>query len=260
MERAERAVVATCDIRPLVYDLCQWLISLADRILVSAAVIMGHATFQTLSSHRLDRHRHRGPYAALVLSGGYRETGDRGRFDARPGQVLIHGAWESHMNAVLPGGARVLNLPLTDVDLVSVGQVADPDAVAAIAERDPAAALQLMKAGFEPSETSLHDWPDELAKDLRCEPGLQLKAWARSRALAPESVSRGFRQAFGVSPKRYRAEQRALSAIRALGDGGRSSAAVAADVGFADQAHMTRAVRALTGLTPGRLRVKSVQS
>lgn len=222
---------------------------------------MSHTVFQTLTADgRIERHRHSHAYAALVLSGGYRETGDRGRFEARPGQVLIHGAWESHMNAVSAGGARVLNLPLPEGVDFDAATVADPDAVARAAERDPSEAAAMLVREARPLEIAPSDWPDALARALRDDPDLSLSVWASRMDLAAATVSRGFARAFGTSPRRYRAEQRTLRAIRVLGGGRDPLAGIAAELGFVDQAHMTRAVVGLTGLTPGRFRVKSVQS
>jgi AraC-like DNA-binding protein len=220
-----------------------------------------HTLFQTLTpGGRFDRHRHAHAYAALVLTGGYVEAGDRGRFHARPGQVLIHGAWESHMDAVSGQGATVLNLPYAGEAGFGVGSVADPDAVARAAERDLVEASGLLIERLAAVEAGAGDWPDRLAAALRNDPATVLEFWAESEGLSPETVSRGFRQAFGISPRRYRAEQRALAAVRALTHRDLPPAALAAELGFADQAHMSRAVAAVTGLPPGRLRIKSVQS
>jgi AraC-like DNA-binding protein len=220
-----------------------------------------HTLFQTLTpGGRFERHRHARAYAALVLTGGYVEAGDRGRFHARPGQVLIHGAWESHMDAFSGAGAVVLNLPLIEDVAFGVGTVADPDAVARAAERNPADAGTLLLETTNPLAQALEDWPDLLAGALRADQDISIGGWAEGAGLAPATVSRGFRQAFGASPRRYRAEQRALAAARMLVRGDDAPAAVAAELGFVDQAHMTRAVAAVTGLTPGRLRVKSIQS
>lgn len=215
---------------------------------------MQHSAFQTLSAGgRMDRHRHTEAYAAVVLAGGYVEAGDRGRFHARPGQVLIHGAWESHMDAFSGAGGRVLNLPLTAEVAFGVG-AADPDALARAAERNLAEAEVLLRETMRPLDAALDDWPDLLAEALRGDPALTLEVWAEAAGLAPATVSRGFRQAFGTSPRRYRAEQRALKAAGALVTRADSLAALAVELGFVDQAHMTRAVSALTGLAPGRLR------
>lgn len=222
---------------------------------------MRHPLFQTLiPGGHMERHRHGRAYAALVLSGGYVEAGDRGRFRARAGQVLIHGTWEAHMDAVSPAGAQVLNLPLTGGVAFGAGVVDDPDAVARAAERDIVAAATLLRLTTRALDRGLDDWPDLLAETLRRDPDTGLEAWAAGAGLATATVSRGFGRAFGTSPRRYRAEQRALRAAQMLVDRDDPPAALAAELGFVDQAHMTRAVVELTGLTPGRLRVKSIQS
>ncbi|MBX9460206.1 MAG: helix-turn-helix domain-containing protein [Brevundimonas sp.] len=222
---------------------------------------MRHALFQTLTAGgRMERHRHGRGYAAVVLAGGYVEAGDRGRFRVAPGEVLIHGPWESHMDAVSPTGAVVLNLPLIGEVAFGAGVVADPDAVARAAQRDVVEAAVLLGETTRPLAPALDDWPDRLAEALRRDPDTALAAWAAAAGLAPATVSRGFRQAFGATPRRYRAEQRALKAARLLLSRDDPPAALAAELGFVDQAHMTRAVAALTGLTPGRLRVKWMQS
>ncbi len=212
-------------------------------------------SFQILGADGLiDRHRHRSAYVALVLSGGYSETGDRGRFEARPGQVVIHGPWEAHRNAVSKSGAIILNLPITiDIDF-GAGLCSDPDAIARAAESDAAEAVARLVLTVTPVAQPPRDWPDILACALRRNPGLSLTHWAREASLDPSTVSRGFTQAYGVNPRRYRAEQRALRAIRLIHRRDESLAAIAVETGFVDQAHMTRIVASMTGLTPARLR------
>ena len=92
-----------------------------------------------------------------------------------------------------------------------------------------------------------------LAEALADDPALGIADWADAMGLAPQSISRGFRLAYGISPKRYRLELRALQALRRLPGWRGSLAALAAETGFADQAHFTRAIVALTGQTPKRL-------
>jgi AraC-like DNA-binding protein len=106
------------------------------------------------------------------------------------------------------------------------------------------------------------DWPDALAEALRLRADLfRIGTWARERGLAPASVSRGFRRVFGTSPERYRAEARARLAWSRIVRTRQPLAVIACDIGFADQAHMTRGVGAVTGQPPGgwRGRVNCVQ-
>jgi AraC-like DNA-binding protein len=70
-------------------------------------------------------------------------------------------------------------------------------------------------------------------------------------------VSRGFAKVYGTTAASFRAEIRSRFALRQIIRTGVSLVEIAAYVGFADQAHMTRAVRALTGATPTYWRSKS---
>jgi AraC-like DNA-binding protein len=207
-------------------------------------------------SLQLPRHPHDHGFATLVLSGGYVEAGDTGRHRMEAGDVLLHQAWESHLDRFDGRGAEVLVLAIADSDAAAlVGRIANPDAIVRLAERDRAeAARQLLaalspRAPFEPA-----DWPDLLALALRADPALPLTPWARDRGLHLGSLSRGFRQVFGVTPVAYRLIQRTRGAMQSLRASSEPLSLVAQDCGFADQAHMSRAIRSLANTTPGALR------
>lgn len=72
--------------------------------------------------------------------------------------------------------------------------------------------------------------------------------------VSPYRLSRAFPQELGVSLTRYRNRVRVGRALDRLEAGERSLAALAAELGFADQAHLTRTVRDHTGETPAALR------
>jgi AraC-like DNA-binding protein len=67
---------------------------------------------------------------------------------------------------------------------------------------------------------------------------------------------RAFSAAFGLAPSEYQRQLRLRSARQLLG-AGMPVARVAADVGFADQAHLTRWFRRCYGVTPGAYRSAS---
>jgi AraC-like DNA-binding protein len=208
---------------------------------------------------RLPRHRHQGAYAAVVVAGGFVEAGDRGRHRLAAGMVAFHAQFEAHRDDFGRAGAVVLDLPLTRCPELATGELDAVDEVVRLATRDVHAAAALLLERVQPAALQLADWPDALARALATEPELALADWAERRGLSPQTLSRGFRQAYGTTPKRFRAEHRAQRAVRALPDWTGTLASLAAEVGFADQAHLTRAVRALTGRTPGQLRAKWVQ-
>jgi AraC-like DNA-binding protein len=193
---------------------------------------------------RLARHRHSQPYAALVLQGGYLEAGDCGRFDVGPGQVILHGPFESHANAFRTRGAVVLNLDVS-CESGALARVDDPDLIVRLAERDTRAACEALAATLVIDSRRCADWPDLLSQRIIQDPDVDLGEWARQSGLAPPSLSRGFFRTYGVTPKRFRADQRALRAVRALGSWRGHGAKLAAELGFTDQAHMTKAIKAL---------------
>jgi AraC-like DNA-binding protein len=200
----------------------------------------------------IPRHRHRGAYLSLVLGGSYEETGDRGRIRVRPGDMLIHGAFDSHLNRFPAAGARILNLTLPDGVEPETGfaRPRDADAAVRLAERDPQAAAELLVTTAMPARAHAKDWPDLLADALAADPALRIGDWSRERGLADATVSRGFRQVYGVPPSSFRAQLRGRLAWRRILDAGQALTDLAYELGFADQAHMTRTVRAITGRSP----------
>lgn len=228
---------------------------------------MAHITdiivgFEDLDAgEQLPRHRHVCAYAALILAGSYEESGQGGRIRAEAGDVVVHGHYAAHLDQIGGQGARTLNLHLPDTTCEGLVQITDPDRVLRLAETDQHAATmeladQLDRATLRPAAYR-DDWPDMLARELLADCELNITRWGDRQALAPATISRGFLRAYGISPRAFRAEARARHAWQQIVRGQDGLAAIAAGLGFADQAHMTRSVRALTGATPGRWRRSS---
>ena len=207
---------------------------------------------QIIRTSSFARHVHAEPYASLVLTGGYEEAGDQGRFRVNAGDVIFHDAFEAHLDRFVKRGAIVLNLrlPPTTCHAAVFGSVREPDRVVRLAESDRSAAAELLLSSSVRWTPRFVDWPDELAARLLECPSVKLSAWAEEKGIAPWTVSRGFAQVFGVSPEAFRARVRARKAWKAVQGTPVALAAIAADLGFADQAHMTRSVKELTGLAP----------
>lgn len=204
----------------------------------------------------LPRHRHEHSYLALVISGGYEEAGDRGRHRVQAGDIVVHGAFEAHLNRYDAVSSEVLNIALPDwmEPAAPVMRTPDPDTAIRLAERDPREAASFLLSSMKPIELRLCDWPEELAAALVLNPHLRIGHWARVRGLADATVSRGFRKVFGLSPSAYRAQVRGRHAWMQVLRGSQPLTSVAFDSGFCDQAHMTRTVRAITGHPPGAWR------
>jgi AraC-like DNA-binding protein len=95
---------------------------------------------------------------------------------------------------------------------------------------------------------------DGVREALAADPGQSLPELARALSVSPHHLSRVFRAASGHTISRHRMRLRARAALERLAGGERDLARLAADLGFADQSHLCRVVRAETGRTPAALR------
>jgi len=105
---------------------------------------------------------------------------------------------------------------------------------------------------FSPSQRQrLTDYIDAHLHDT-----LSLPTLAALLGLGVCSFTRRFRSSFGCAPHVFVTGQRVLRARRLLADPARVPKQVAADCGFADQAHLNRVFKAKTGMTPGEFRAR----
>jgi AraC-like DNA-binding protein len=95
---------------------------------------------------------------------------------------------------------------------------------------------------------------DQVCQALDENIDVRLPELARRIDVSPCHLSRTFRRAMGMTLTRYRRQLRLEMAIERLEAGDADLARLAADLGFADQAHFTRALRTETSATPGQLR------
>ena len=201
----------------------------------------------------LSRHRHSEAFAAIVLGGDYVEAGDSGRHRVSAGDVIFHAPYENHLDRFGSSNVEVLVLPIARTwDGPVVAELDDPDMVARLAERDPKEAVAAMVATIVERSRRIDDWPDILAADLLRDPELSLREWSARKGIHPGSLSRGFSQLFGITPAEFRSIARTRKAMRYLP--GLSLSEAAAASGFADQPHMSRTMKRVTGLSPLRLR------
>jgi AraC-like DNA-binding protein len=82
---------------------------------------------------------------------------------------------------------------------------------------------------------------------------MRIAALARGLGLGPRALQIRFRRHVGLTPKEFARLMRLQATLRALETQAPLSE-LAADAGFADQAHATRELRRVTGLAPARLR------
>jgi AraC-like DNA-binding protein len=196
-------------------------------------------------------HDHAESYAAVVLEGGYLEAGDDGRRRVSAGDVIIHAPFCGHANWFDQRGAVIVNLPLTlpSAFALASGRAADPAGLVRDVAASPEAVELLLRDAIvkNPGEDDL---PDQLAVDLRDDAQVSLAIWAERKGVAPRTLRRQFGQIYGTSPLAFRARARARRAWQLIMTSDLPLAGIAYDLGFADQAHMSRAVAGLSGRPP----------
>ena len=197
-----------------------------------------------------------------MVDGAYEELSADGAWRVEAGDLIVHPAFHLHLNRFETRGARVLNITLPraiarslDLRRYGIVRVRDPDRLVRRAAKCSVDAVGEALSDAAPRQPPpARDWLDRLASDLNAQPQRRINSLARHHGVSPEHATRAFARRFGMNPARYRAEQRLHTALQALTDGALSLAQIAVQAGYADQAHFSRAIAAVTGLPPARLR------
>ena len=154
-----------------------------------------------------------------------------------------------------------LTIPM-DVDLahrVLVGRARRGADVFELAERAAALLDQVLEvSGGQRRPIAEHKRAARLVdiarEALANRSGVQLTELAAIAGVSASYLSRVFRVTTGRTLTRYRRALRVRHAIQRLAEGESDVAALAVDLGFADQAHLTRSLRREGETTPGRVR------
>jgi len=107
-------------------------------------------------------------------------------------------------------------------------------------------------------DRALDAWIRSIEPDARVTAAVRLlelgtlDAAAESLGLSTRQLRRVFESNVGLGPKSFQRVRRFQRFLRRA-EGGTALAAAAADAGYSDQAHMSRDVHGLSGLTPARL-------
>lgn len=227
-------------------------------------------------------HGHHPAYFTAVLSGEYEERTGRVTRVVSGGVLLFHPADEEHAVRFIARDTRVFRIlplePMLEAERLTrasfasvlaaagsnahhiVGRMREhyltDDPVAALAMDGLACELVACCAGVRSSGS----WNcagalrarDLLEADLSRPRSLQ--ALAEVAGCHPITLTRAFRRQFGCSIGAYVRRRRLEQASSMLRGTDLPISAVSARTGFADQAHLTRALRHATGYTPAVLR------
>lgn len=230
----------------------------------------------------LPRHYHDVPYLYVMLVGGIRERAQLRDNSCTRGWLVFNEVGEAHQDQVFECGAEGLNIEISadwlpalrDVAQVRVPvqyQHAGP-AVTAIGALELAlrAPDPLQSLGVEEAICSLIEtvctparsrgragaWLSQAEEWIRGRRGcnLCLGDVARAAGVHPAHLCREFRRVYGCTLTQYASRLRADWALNELIHSDAPLAEVAGRAGYADQAHLTRAIRDYFGTTPGKLR------
>jgi AraC family transcriptional regulator len=217
------------------------------------------------------RHRHDHPYVAVVLSGGFCQTGRCERF-ASTGEIVLLPAGSWHSDKVGPSGSTCLNLHLDHKQAESLeGISARLDHRGCAVAREIAS--EITRDQFVDSFTLDGLIQDFLAGVRTATPrpvdstrvgalvewiaNEPLRQWRLSDAaqmvgLHPTHLARAFRQWTGQSIGAFRRTHLMVQLSMTLCSTDDRLADIASEFGFSDQAHMSRAFKRHTGLAPGK--------
>lgn len=241
----------------------------------------GDFSFHCLTANvpeEVQRHTHDEPHFVLVLAGGYMSTARGSPTISSTPLLVFNPAGTTHRDRFFGGKGRFLAVSggkiEDETDAVVVNQPYALWTARAIAAElqshwspllAEARALQLISLVQRPSSdeathaTAPPAWL-KLAVEMiftSDDTSLSVTRIATEVGVHPVHLARVFRLYLGCAPGEYLRGRRLERAASLLGSGLASLADISADVGFCDQAHMTRAFRRWLGATPGAIRDQS---
>ena len=237
------------------------------------------------SSHEhLLKHSHERAFLSVLLRGSYLEYCGATTWECKTGQAILHEPGETHANKFCGQGGRVLNveflphyvsfLEANDFEPLVRRRIESPfcwhlalQLEREISHGDQASELaiegltlqllaELLRSSARRSRPPSADWlgavKESLDRHFR-EP-LTLPELADEAQVHPVHLARTFSKKYGCTVGGYLRQLRITSACDELLNSSLSIAEVAMRNGFADQSHLTRAVKQSTGLPPWQFR------
>lgn len=231
---------------------------------------------------RIPQHAHDTAYLCLAVSGSFRERSRRREALVVPGTAVFHPPGETHADRFGGVPASCLNVSFTPawrdqtgdwISRAGPGLYASSAAVSALVwrlarefeEADEASELSIEGLTLEllaffvrisraPDGRRAPIWMASTIERLRQRERVSLAALASGAGVHPSTLVRAFRRIHGCSLGEYRRRWRIERACEALRASDAPLAEIAASSGFADQSHLTRALRGAVGLSPAAYR------
>jgi AraC family transcriptional regulator len=261
-------------LNPLNLDLADDL-PMGTTLLYSSGGMTCHLGFYREGSAQ-PMHSHPSPTVSLVLSGSVREEVSGSEVSAGASSISIKPPDVRHRDVYGPHGAVILSVAIDDPKhwaaalpppewawrpLVrrDYGQVL---ASLAVPHRAHDATFELLAMGSRVArrEGDPPRWLRVVEEQLRDRPDSTLSTVAADSGVHPVYLARAFRSWYGVTPSAFRLAERTSAAIGAALWRDQAASTIAHDVGFADQSHMARSIRAATGYSLSELRLMALRS
>jgi AraC-like DNA-binding protein len=204
------------------------------------------------------------PFSEIVATARYRDGEDAlsvwkaahlpPRFGRKPRPRGFHG-W------MLGVRCRPLDLPKDDAVLASLCE-----RIGAISHGKQSldALIEALDAWVEDSQPRLaaaaspHLLASEAgAQEFSRDRAPSVVSIAAKAGVDPRTLQRRFRKGTGLAPKQYASVSRFSAALHQVALGGESLATIAADLGYADQSHLTSDLGRQAGTPPGRFRARA---
>jgi AraC-like DNA-binding protein len=245
-----------------------------------AGIVLSEST--PVRRRKLPRHDHAGPFFCLLVSGRYEERLAGRTLSYEPGGVAFHPAGLRHADDLF-AGSRLFGVELAPRYQAALddlparpgpclhGAGAEAAWLAARVRAewrrgDPCAALaieglvlEMLAAAGRAAQRRPGAAPPWVARALELvradfARALTVARIARAVGAPPAHLATAFRRHQGVTLAGAVRRRRVEAACARLADPDVALADVAAETGFADQSHLTRVFKRVTGTTPGAYR------
>jgi AraC family transcriptional regulator len=209
-------------------------------------------------------HEHEGAHMSLVLAGGFDEETGRAEISFSAGRVALRPDGMRHAGTFSRAGALILScsFPAQAPDITTPHwsaplprarlRVLTPLLRASNDEASEAAWDLLALTNAEADRAPPSPWLLSARDELMEEPSTSVTAIAARAGRHRVHLARAFLAAFGETPSVFRRRAMLDRALCAMTRGA-PPAAAAAEAGFVDQSHLSRACRDAFGLAPGQL-------